>query len=546
MWRLGLWLWLILLLGCQPLEPEHPTATRTPLVISTPRPTPRPARVSPSPEVTPTPTDQGDFVSAIVCRDEAGEAANEFDSEVDEVFVCFEVEDVPPDTMLRSHWIYTGQDAEFEAFDNQLVGGREGFFSLGRPPEGWLVGEYRVALFVGPRRLRQLSFSIKAPVVVAPETPEPTELKALARSLVQGKASDQDRALALYSWLGENVAYDVDGFLKGEYGDCSAEAVFKRRVTVCSGYANLFKAMADEVGLESEVVDGFSKGYGYQARATPKPEPDHAWNAVKIDGRWQLLDATWGAGGIDQGKFKREPSRDWFMVKPDQFIYSHYPSQPKWQLLDEPMERTDFEQLPLVKPDFFHLGLHLDSHEQVLIETDGDLEIKLSGQSDCLLSAAIEQNNVRLEGSYTLVRRNGRRHTIEAVFPRAGTYNLLVFARRPGETTGQGVISYSVQASRGAPELPKTYSSFAEHQVELIGPRQATLAEGRPVQVRLKAPGCRDVFAQTRTGQVKFESKNGEFVADFVPQGDVVTVFGVYGQGQRGEGLVEYRVGPPG
>lgn len=539
MWRHGWWLGLILLLGCQPLEPEHPEPTRTPLVISTPRPTPR---VTPRPEATSSPVETGDFVSAIVCQDEAGESTSEFTSDVDEIFVRFEVEEVPADTMLRSHWIYTGQDAEFEAFDNQLADGSEGFFSLGRPPEGWLIGNYRVALFVGPRRLRQLSFSIQAPAVSVPETPEPTDLTALARQLVQGKASDREKALALYSWLGENIAYDVEGFLKGEYGDCSAEAVFSRRVTVCSGYANLFKAMADEVGLESEVVDGFAKGYGYQAGQTPDPQPNHAWNAVKVDGRWQLLDATWGAGSIDERKFKREPNRDWFLVKPEQFIYSHFPSQPKWQLLAEPVVRVDFEQMPQVKADFFALGLHLDTHNQAAIESEGELVVKVTSQGDCLLSAALEQNGSRLEGSYTLVRRQGRQHTVEAVFPRAGRYTLLLFARRPGETSGQMVVSYAVRASRGAPELPKTYSSFAERQVELIAPRRAELEVGRPVKIRLKAPGARELFAQTDSGQVKFESRSGEFVADFSPKGDTVTVFAIYGDGHRGEGLLEYRL----
>lgn len=46
-------------------------------------------------------------------------------------------------------------------------------------------------------------------------------------------------------------------------------------------------------------LSGYSKGHGYRTGQTFAGEYDHAWNAVYLDGRWHLVDSTWGSGCID-------------------------------------------------------------------------------------------------------------------------------------------------------------------------------------------------------------------------------------------------------
>lgn len=50
---------------------------------------------------------------------------------------------------------------------------------------------------------------------------------------------------------------------------------------VCAGYAAAFHLLAEKAGLESIVVTGNLDG-----------TLAHAWNKVKIDGKWQVLDVT--------------------------------------------------------------------------------------------------------------------------------------------------------------------------------------------------------------------------------------------------------------
>lgn len=99
-------------------------------------------------------------------------------------------------------------------------------------------------------------------------------------------------------WICKNVSYDVIKFKTGN-PDCSPEGVFKKRVGVCSGYARLFSAMCTEVGLVSENIVGYAKGYGY----IPDKKffsTNHEWKAIKLGDEYYLVDCCWGSGTVDE------------------------------------------------------------------------------------------------------------------------------------------------------------------------------------------------------------------------------------------------------
>lgn len=52
-------------------------------------------------------------------------------------------------------------------------------------------------------------------------------------------------------------------------------------------------------GVHCVTVPGYSKGFGYQTGQSFSGEFDHAWNAVYLEGRWHLVDSTWGSGLVD-------------------------------------------------------------------------------------------------------------------------------------------------------------------------------------------------------------------------------------------------------
>lgn len=164
----------------------------------------------------------------------------------------------------------------------------------------------------------------------------------LAAYLVKPATNDVEKARSFYVWITDNVSYDVQAFLRGVLQQYTPEEVLKERKAVCEGYSGLFKALCEEVGIPCELIPGYSKGFGYVPKKS-FTNSDHAWNAVKLNNKWHLLDVTWGAGGInDRQKFVKEFNEDYFLTDPSIFVFKHMPLNPMWQLLDCPVSIQAF------------------------------------------------------------------------------------------------------------------------------------------------------------------------------------------------------------
>ena len=120
-------------------------------------------------------------------------------------------------------------------------------------------------------------------------------VEQLAVLLSQNANTEMEKARIIYAWITQHISYDVPAFLSalnnGDYPDVSPEKVLGDRSTICSGYSNLYWALAEAMNLEAVIIDGYAKGITNEQN---NAEVNHAWNGVKIDGNWYLLDATWG------------------------------------------------------------------------------------------------------------------------------------------------------------------------------------------------------------------------------------------------------------
>ena len=158
------------------------------------------------------------------------------------------------------------------------------------------------------RENSESTFAPEALTVHALAAPAEAErsLDSLAAWLTAPAESPGEAARAVFRWIIDRVAYDVRGLPAGrrQRRPPEPEEVLRRRKARCDGFALLFEALARAAGLEAETLVGSSKGYGYApgrcsgliGPAAIGTEPDHAWNAVRIEDRWELLDATWGRG----------------------------------------------------------------------------------------------------------------------------------------------------------------------------------------------------------------------------------------------------------
>ena len=96
--------------------------------------------------------------------------------------------------------------------------------------------------------------------------------------------SDYDNAKALYEWICKNISYDSDRAKtveSGYYPDLSLLVDKKRGI--CLDIASLYSSMLRSQGIKSQIVIG-KHTYGY-----------HAWCIVMLNGKWVLIDPTYGA-----------------------------------------------------------------------------------------------------------------------------------------------------------------------------------------------------------------------------------------------------------
>jgi transglutaminase/protease-like cytokinesis protein 3 len=171
----------------------------------------------------------------------------------------------------------------------------------------------------------------------------------LVKYLKKAAKNEKQAIELIYYWIANNINYDVVGFVtKNTSGVTDGRDILKSRKALCMGYATLFQLLCSNAGVECVLIGGYAKGYGYAGHKADKP--NHNWNAVKLNGKWKLVDPTWGSGcvlrdttrGRDTLGYIKILNTGYLFSKPEGFIIEHFPTDPTWQLLAKPVTLNEF------------------------------------------------------------------------------------------------------------------------------------------------------------------------------------------------------------
>lgn len=149
--------------------------------------------------------------------------------------------------------------------------------------------------------------------------------------------SDDKKIAAVYSWITANIKYDADSIHYVILDEDNEERVtwaLRRKRGVCENFAALFTDVVTQCGINSFVVEGFTKQGGSLDR-TP-----HVWCVAYVDNKWRLYDPTWDASRV--GSMSFDPHYNYFNASPEELIQSHLPFDPAFQLLNYPIDYNDF------------------------------------------------------------------------------------------------------------------------------------------------------------------------------------------------------------
>jgi hypothetical protein len=171
----------------------------------------------------------------------------------------------------------------------------------------------------------------------------------LAIALTKGLRSEHEKFRAIFRWVTDNISYGFDN------ERIDSKYVLRKKSSVCSGYSTLLKELCDHVNVNCEIVNGYAKSFPEHIgkfRTT-----NHAWNAVELNGKWYLVDATWAAGFVNRKQFSKRFNEFYFLTNPDEFLFTHLPSNPKWTLTEKAFSKEEFEMMPIYHQSYFELGI---------------------------------------------------------------------------------------------------------------------------------------------------------------------------------------------
>jgi len=378
-------------------------------------------------------------------------------------------------------------------------------------------------------------------------TPKHAEIsiKNLAEYLIKPAKNDREKAKAVYCWITRNIAYDVSAYLAGKVRSLSPDEVLKTKSAVCQGYAELFAALGTAAGLEVITVEGYAKGLGYLAGDVFRGDCNHAWNAVKLSGKWHLLDATWGAGHVENGKFIRHYEEYYFCPPANHLIYTHFPRDPQWQLLCAQISLQEFEKLVYVKPAFFRNSISLRSHTAASVTTGNQIAITLGVPDHILLNAELVHEKYAA-AQMTFIQKEPHQCKIYAVFPHKGTYLLRIFSKK-GNAQGNfdQTLDYRIEAGEGVKKntaFPALYSDFYEKKVYLYSPVTGYLKHGTTQHFRLWIPEAGEVAVNVDGRMFPLRKSGKFFVGDvaIAPENREITVFAQFPNDRNYKGLLKY------
>lgn len=284
----------------------------------------------------------------------------------------------------------------------------------------------------------------------ARNTPEQftKDLNTLSVYLTSPARSDLAKARSVYAWILSHVKYDMNSYSGRSYHseELYAKGVLRNRRTVCTGFALLYKYLLRKAGVEVINVKGYARSEDEQA-GQPVRYIDHEWNAIKLDGDWYLVDLAWASTTMKNGK----PNDFYFLTDPRRFVAAHLPADPRWQLLNPPVNKTEFDRYPKLYDAYFRLGFSDDFPKDGMINASGTINLSLANSDHPVefLCSYSRPGRSPAQNIPVTVRQSGSSYNLSIKAP-AGKSTLYVFAKPKGPArervkSYEGIATFTVE-----------------------------------------------------------------------------------------------------
>ena len=144
------------------------------------------------------------------------------------------------------------------------------------------------------------------------------QIEQVKNKIVSNKTGNTYQDIKMvHDYLVDNLEYDTSISRPHIY---TIYGALINKVCVCEGYARAFKYIMDELNIPCVIVMG-------EGTNSQNQTENHAWNYVKIDGRWYAIDTTWDDPVVyGGGRASNESKYKYFLKGANVFNQDHVPS----------------------------------------------------------------------------------------------------------------------------------------------------------------------------------------------------------------------------
>ncbi len=323
-----------------------------------------------------------------------------------------------------------------------------------------LINQWLPVIAQSPSKYKEIDAFIKGGQL---KVTAPGDIRVFGRELSRLFTDDEIKARAAFFWLTQHIKYDCEGYRNGNSIHEPAEVLATGK-SVCAGYAHLFKLFCDALGLESEIINGFAFNYSDPPVHADSLSSNHAWNAVKVKGKWKLVDPTWGSGSTNTActEYHQQVDEAYFLADPLFMISRHWPEDEKWQLLEKPFTARQFADSAAA----FKKSVMVQHNER---DRDSIINKKV-GQ---LVQLRLPKEDLRNFFSVMLYDKTGKLvedlnipvqisedgfYYCDYTVKRAGSFELVIslyyFTGKETEFTGTSLVTYQLHAVAAARKDP--------------------------------------------------------------------------------------------
>lgn len=334
--------------------------------------------------------------------------------------------------------------------------------------------------------LRQRQIVLDEPI----ETTKPTSLDDLKTWIDESTTnkSSIDRIWMIFSWICENIRYD----LEENDEQIDVDEIFRSKKSSAKGYATLFEYLCGHLRIPCVTINGFVKDHRYEINQLGFSHRNHTWNGVQLENQsWYLLDSAWACASLDLRSF-------YFLVRPEELIYDHFPDDPRWQLLRKPISMLEFLRLPFLHPSYFTCQLTMIFPQFAsLIAVDPSkafTEVLVQAPDDVQITSMIKD----APSTTSLTQFDAQRRLWQCVFSpdRPGFHTLLVFVHRPTFSSPEFVNAIELGMQIRSKDLlekisfPFVFGKFVENRCQIVSPLNGILRRGTKVTIHCRIPNA--------------------------------------------------------